>query len=254
MSHLLCRLLQFHPRPSPCTFSIYNPMNNKKKECWTVRIQIGKKTPNNKTQNETKLNAETTQNLILNIWRKKQHSKKVKGHIHILGYVCLQYSVGNGKPSVLLFPLLLAQPVRQQPRWQVWIMSSEVWCPWMASPGQPACWSMWLGSSAHPGAVGGQGSGGSHHLGSQSGLAASPKDIVPVNPGINEQSLCNAFKTIAQIMGKRMSLFLQLSYLRYWEPSEALSILNLRSPPIALLIINKLSLENNHSESNKPKQ
>lgn len=76
----------------------------------------------------------------------------------------------------------------------------------MASPGQPACWSTPWDSG---------GSGGSHHLGSQSGLAASPKDIVPVNPGINEQSLCNAFKTIAQIMGKRMSLFLQLSYLRY---------------------------------------
>lgn len=85
----------------------------------------------------------------------------------------------------------------------------------MASPGQTACWSMCLGSSAHPRAVEGQGSDGSHHLGSQPELAARHKDIVPVNPAMNGQSLCNTFKTSTQIMGKRMSLLSQLSYFRY---------------------------------------
>jgi len=55
-------------------------------------------------------------------------------------------------------------------------------------------------------------------------------------------------------MGKRTSWLLELNYFRYWVPSEALSILNFCSPPIALLIISKPSRENNHSESNKPKQ
>lgn len=155
-------------------------------------------------------------------------------------YTCLQYSVDNSKLSVFLFPLPSAHPARQLPPWQVW-MFSEVWCPWMASAGQTACWSMWPGGSAHPRALEGQCSDGSHHLESRSELAARHKDIIPVNPGINNQSLCNTFKISAQIMGKRMSLLLQLSYFRYQEPSEALSILNFCLPPTELLLIKKLS-------------
>lgn len=43
------------------------------------------------------------------------------------------------------------------------------------------------------------------------------------------------------VMGKRMSLSLQLGYFRYREPSKALSILNFCLPPIQLLTIKKLS-------------
>lgn len=50
-----------------------------------------------------------------------------------------------------------------------------------------------------------------------------------------------------------MSCLLQPNYFRFWVPREALNILSSCSPPTALLIIIKLSLENLHSESNKPK-
>lgn len=124
---------------------------------------------------------------------------------------------------------------------------------WLHPPARTARWSGRRGRSAHPRGGGGTGQRWEPSPGVTASAGSQPQGHLPHLTGFTE-GRWNTVKTVAQIMGKRTSWLLQLNYFRYWEPSEALSILSSHSPPIALLIISKFSLENYHSESNRAKQ